>query len=74
MIEWADNVLDKPVFPEWSMNNKKSKAKSYIIQAYNIRGQGKRADISNLSIYVICCEIFIQVTGEALSLSDPGFN
>lgn len=65
VLEWADEALDKPVFPAWSVDGPTDKAKNPSAWANDISGWGKRAGyISGLVIHAIRREILIKVNGK----------
>ncbi|KAK3940995.1 carbonic anhydrase 2 [Diplogelasinospora grovesii] len=65
-IEWASEVLDKPVFPIWSQDGSGIKAKQPTTWGHNIRDWGERASILDLTIHDIRRETLIKVTGQVL--------
>jgi hypothetical protein len=63
-IEWADDVLNQAVFPEWSVDGKKEKVKSHAAWAKDVSDWGQRANILGLTVHCIRREILINVTGK----------
>ncbi|KAB5515368.1 hypothetical protein GE09DRAFT_1046046 [Coniochaeta sp. 2T2.1] len=62
MLEWSDEVLDKPVFPAWSVDGPTDKAKNHNAWGNDVSKWAKRAFyILGLVIHAIRREILIKV-------------
>ncbi|RYP29028.1 hypothetical protein DL767_006954 [Monosporascus sp. MG133] len=61
-LDWADDMLDKPVFPEWSESGPRNKAKNDKAWGNQVLQWAKRAGfINGLAIHAIRREILIKV-------------
>ena len=64
-LEWADDMLDMPVFPEWSESGPKPKAKNDKAWGNQVSQRAKRAGfLLGLAIHAIRREILIKVNGK----------
>ncbi len=70
-LEWGDDMLDKPVFPEWSDSGPKLKAKNDKAWGKQVSDWAKRAGfINGLAIHAVRREILIKANGKASPVSD----
>ncbi|RYP14043.1 hypothetical protein DL767_010440 [Monosporascus sp. MG133] len=69
-LDWADDMLNKPVFPEWSESGPEDKAKNDKAWGNQVSQWAKRAGfINGLPIHAIRREILIKVNGKTFTLS-----
>ncbi|KAL2015888.1 hypothetical protein VTK56DRAFT_4663 [Thermocarpiscus australiensis] len=68
-LEWAEDMLDKPVFPEWSGSGPENKAKNDKAWGNQVSQWAKRAGfIHGLAIHAIRREILIKVNDSGASM------
>jgi len=67
-LEWADDMLEKLVFPEWSESGPKAKARNDKAWGNQVSHWARRAGfVDGLAIHAIRREILINVDGKAPS-------
>lgn len=66
-LEWEDDMLDMPVFPEWSTSGPKPKAKNDKAWGSQVSKWAKRAGfLLGLAIHAIRREILLKANGKIL--------
>jgi hypothetical protein len=63
-MEWADDMLDKPVFPQWSVDGPQDKAKNDKAWGNDVSNWAKRAGfLDGVGLHAIRREILIKLVG-----------
>jgi hypothetical protein len=64
MLDWNDEVLDKPVFPQWSADGPTGKSKGDTSWGNDATSWAQRAGFPGLTIHAVRREILIKVNGK----------